>query len=106
MDLWRRPRRLTYRQIVARMRFLPEDSATETVLRGRPAWTIDHALLDALRMHIDASRGVPVKEIKPSPLSPAAEPKTMAPEKVAALERVKARAAEHDARWALKEVDD
>lgn len=77
LDLWRRPRRLTYRQVLVRVRHLPAESAVAGILRdGKPAWRLEHELADAIRQRIDAHRGVKVEDIKPHPLSPAHEAAT------------------------------
>lgn len=93
LDLWRKPRRLTYRKLLVYVTTLPADSATATALRGgKPAWTVELDLLDLVRMNQLARGGVPSKDVKPHPLSPAAAPKGIDPKKRAALEAVKERA--------------
>ena len=104
LDLWRRPRRLTYRKVLALVSQLPPDSATASALRGgKPWWSIEAELLDHLRMNQLALGRVPVEKIQPHPLSPAAEPAGIEPRKLAALRAVAERARQDEERHA-KEV--
>jgi hypothetical protein len=88
--LWTTPRVLTVRRVAVMLRYLPETSAVRIVQRGSD-WTRQDGLLDAIGMQIAASRGVPVKDIKPHPASPLAARTGPDPKALAAQERAKKR---------------
>lgn len=97
-DLWASPRRLTFRQVIVRLRFLPETAATQVVQRGTD-WTREHQLLDQIRMQTAASGGTPVDKLQPHPASPLAAAKAAEDDELrAARERAKERHAQRAAR--------
>lgn len=92
------PQTLTRRQVIVRLRHLPEDSAVKVALRGND-WTREHQLLDQIRMQTAASGGAPVENIEPHPASPAhASKRRLSGALESALARTQRRAAEHAAR--------
>ena len=96
VDLWRG--RLTFRRLAVLLRFLPPDSATETALRGGPAWTIAHDIADLHRQEALIVGRVSSEHVHPHPANPAAAPREVSPDLAKNLERVKALQAERDAR--------
>jgi hypothetical protein len=85
------------------IRHLPADSATATAQRDGAAWTVEHGLLDAIRMNQLALGGVPSSSIAAHPLAPKPVAR-IAPDMLAALRAVEARAAEDERRHAREEV--
>lgn len=96
--LWATPPTLTRRQVIVRLRWLPETAAIRIVQRGHD-WTRQDQLLDQIRMQTAASGGAPVDQIEPHPASPHHASKRRLSQRLTdALARTKARAAEHNAR--------
>lgn len=108
-DRWRtdehdRPR-LTLRKIAVLVRHLPVDSAVVRTYEGWTAWRIEHALLDDIRMTVQAS--IPAKKapkIQTHPDRPKAMKPPPTPAQVRARNAAKKRAAERRRKIAAGEI--
>lgn len=98
-DRWRKDERgrslLTLRQIDVLIRHLPMDSAVVRTYEGWTHWRLEHALLDDIRMTVQAS--IPAKKapkIQPHPDRPKAMRPPPTPAQVRVRNAAKGRAAE------------